>query len=220
MKVIKKDDKQILYKVIEKNTKHSYIKVENGYLLITKSKNMNIDYILKSIYKKFDYYYNVSKKKSSNTLSLWGIKYNIILKESDTFNYLVKDSEIIVYTNNNNYQSIKEEILKKELHDYLNEILPNIKQHLTIYGYYMVPIKLKYLKSKYGSYNTNRKKEYIVLNTFLATLDKQFLLYVLYHEFTHQKVKNHQKEFYVELNKLFPAHRTYQKQLKNFKLII
>ncbi len=220
MKTIKKLDKKIYYKVIEKPTKHSYIKVDNGFLIITKSKMMDLDYILKNIYKKFDYYYQIVQKEDEDTLYLWGVKYKITINESKSFNYQIKDNEIIVNSNVVSYQPVKEAILKNELYNYLKENYETIKKHLIKNGYYLVPKKLKYLKSKYGSYNYSKKGEYIVLNIFLATLKEEYLLYVLYHEYAHQKVKNHQREFYEKLKVLFPEHEKYRKQLKNYKLII
>lgn len=220
MKKLSKDNKTLHYKVINKNIKHSYIRPKNGYILISKSNKMALDFILEKVYSDFDYYYERVIEKEEDSLSLWGKIYQLRLISSPFFNYEIKDEEIIVQTNKNDYHLIKEKILTNELIKHLNNNKKDISKKLKKEKYYEVPLKFKLLKSKYGSYNNNKKNEYIVLNVFLATLEKEFSLYVLYHEYAHQKVKNHQKEFYNKLDSLFPQHRMYQKRLKDIRLII
>lgn len=220
MNKLKKDNKEILYKVIEKNTKHSYIKPQNGYVLITKSNSMSLKYIINKLLNNFDYYYKIIEKKEENTLNLWGKRYKLNVLYNKKFDYIIKEDNILVYYKNENYLEIKKTILFKELKTYLETIKPEVIKKLKENKYYEVPLKFKLLKSKYGSYNVNKGSNYIVLNTFLATLEKEFSVYVLYHEYAHQKVKNHQKEFYIELEKLFKKHRKYQSLLKKVKLII
>lgn len=220
MKKLKKNNKTLHYKVINKNNKHTYIRPQNGYILISKSNKMTLDFILEKVYSDFDYYYSKVIKKEEDKLSLWGENYQLRLISSMGFDYEIKDEEIIVKTNKTDYNLIKEKILKKELINYLNYNKKAISNNLKKHNYYEVPIKFKLLKSKYGSYNHNNNNEYIVLNVFLATLEKEFSLYVIYHEYAHQKVKNHQKEFYEQLDILFPMHRRYQKRIRDIRLII
>ncbi|NLN50129.1 MAG: M48 family metallopeptidase, partial [Acholeplasmataceae bacterium] len=117
-------------------------------------------------------------------------------------------------TNINDYNKIKILILTKELEKYL---INNRKKHQKILianNLFEVPIKLKSLSSKFGSYNYNAREEYIVLNIYLATLKEEYANYVLFHEYAHQKVKNHQKEFYDLLKKLVKNYQIYQKGLR------
>ena len=44
MKKLSKDNKTLHYKVINKNIKHTYIRPQNGYVLISKSNKMDLDY--------------------------------------------------------------------------------------------------------------------------------------------------------------------------------
>lgn len=220
MKKLSKDNKTLHYKVVNKYNKHTYIRPENGYILISKSNKMSLDFILKKVYSNFDYYYEKAIKKEEDQLSLWGKNYQLELVNSPNFKYDIKDNKIIVKTNKTDYHLVKEKILTNELIKYLNNNKKVISENLKKHKYYEVPLKFKLLKSKYGSYNQNKNNEYIVLNVFLATLEKEFSLYVLYHEYVHQKIKNHQKEFYTNLDVLFPKHRKYQKKLKDIRLII
>ncbi|NLB85347.1 MAG: M48 family metallopeptidase, partial [Acholeplasmataceae bacterium] len=52
------------------------------------------------------------------------------------------------------------------------------------------------------------------INLFLAKIDPSYLLYVLYHEYSHLRVPNHSKEFYLLLSKLFPNYLIIRKELK------
>lgn len=220
MNKIKKGDKTLHYKVINKNTKHSYIKPNNGFVVITKSNKMGLDFIIRKLYENFDYYYELTRPVEEDILSLWNKKYKIKLIKEKGFNYKIEDNKITIFTKETNFLKLKEQILIKELTNYLNETKTEILLNLQKHNYYEVPIKVKYLKSKYGSYNYSKKGEYIVMNAFLATLKKEYTKFVIYHEYVHQKIKNHQKEFYKSLEKLFEDHRKYQKNLKNFSLII
>lgn len=220
MNSLKKDNKELLYKVVEKSTKHSYIKPKEGYILITKSKRMSLKFILTNVYDNFNYYYEITRKKSDDILSLWGKEYKLILNRSNGFNYKIKNDEIIVSSESLNYLEVKELILTNELKNYLIKKEAEITKKLKENNYFNVLIKLKLLKSKYGSYNVNKNTEYIVLNVFLATLEEKYTDYVIYHEYAHQKVKNHKKEFYDTLSILFKNHKEVQKELKEKRIIL
>ena len=92
-----------------------------------------------------------------------------------------------------------------------------IEETISRKGLSILPVKLKYLKSKFGSYH--RKNNEITLNTFLARLDKIFLVYVIYHEYAHALVFNHSKDFYHLLSEFMPNHKVYQKDLKKIAII-
>ena len=71
MQKLIKNDKILLYKVIEKNIKHSYIKPQDGYVLITKSKHMPLERITNRLLDKFDYYLESTKKIKEDILYVW-----------------------------------------------------------------------------------------------------------------------------------------------------
>lgn len=220
MNKLLKDGKELLYKVEEKNIKHSYIKPKNGYILITKSKTMKLSYVIKRIENDFNYYYKLVKRVEEDILSLWGKAYKVKLSYAKKFNYVTNEDVILVSYKNEEYLEIKKLILANELKVYLESIYEEVNKNLYNNNYYEVPIQIKLLKSKYGSYNVSKGSEYIVLNSFLATQEKEFTKYVLYHEYAHQKHKNHQKGFYDALDKLYKDHLIYQKKIKKIKLSI
>ena len=99
----------------------------------------------------------------------------------------------------------------------LLNIQDKINQKISTKGLKPCPFKLKYLKSKFGSYH--RKNKEITLNTFLARLNPIYLEYVIYHEYAHAIVFNHSKDFYNLLSEFMPNHRVYQKDLKRMAII-
>lgn len=207
--MIKKDNKTIETIIIKTSNKHTYIKPKNGYLEIHLSKYASEAEILKRITPKFDKYYKLTQKIPSEKMYLWGALYT--LKEGEgSFDYKIGNGFIEVYSKND--INIKEAILKQELKNYLKENLDEIHHQISQCGYQVVPIKLKKLKSKFGSYHLIKHE--ITLNTALASFHKDATKYVIYHEYAHQKHPHHQRAFYKALDELYPNHQTAKNHLK------
>lgn len=209
MKTLFKDDKEIKYLVIKTNNKHSYLKPKEGYLEIHLGKSGDLKYILNKIKEDVDKYLIKSQTLSDDVVLLWGTKYQLELVEGE-FSYYTKNNKIFVSCPLN--VDYKQTIYLRELSNYINSIKTDVIKTINKENIYWVSIKYKKLKSKYGSYHI--KKNEITLNILLAQLDKEFTNYVLMHEFTHQKIHNHQKEFYDLLGKLYPNYINIVKKLK------
>ncbi len=218
MNSYQKGGKTLYYKIEEKNIKHGYFKAQKGYILITKPYKMALKRILAKLDSSFESLYQLSRYKKENQLSLWGKTYEIKQIEENGFSYKIEKDVINVYSNHESLFAIKKAILAAETTDYLDLNYGRFEKVLKANNLYPVRISVKYLKSKYGSYHY--VKDYIVINSFLATLEKNFLDYVLFHEYAHQKEKNHQQPFYLLLDKLFKDHKKYQKLLKTIPLNI
>ena len=74
-------------------------------------------------------------------------------------------------------------------------------------------LKIRKLNKRWGSY---LKKHEIVLNPALIKASKQSIDYVIYHELSHFKYMNHQKEFHQFLQKYVPNELECKKELKKF----
>ncbi len=209
MNVLIKAGIALPYQIIETTNKHSYFKFKEGYLEIHLSKSMQLNDLLKKLEANIVSYYQKIKPVPANKFLLWGEKYNLVLKEG-LFNYQIKENNIFITSAiNEDYRAL---VYQDALKNYLKAIETDVKQTLFKYDINPVPIKLKKLKSKYGSYH--RGKNYLVLNVLLASLEKEFSYYVLMHEYAHQKVANHQKEFYQLLKKLYPNYLKLDQALK------
>lgn len=217
MKSLHKDGKTLFYKVIEKPIKHTYIKVEKGFVLIKKSKTVSLDKITNYMFKNFDKYYQKTKVLPDNILKLWGKEYQLEIIGSSLFSYEVLEDTIIVKTCDTNLNDLLEMIYKMELEKYLLEILPDIEDTIRKHGLKIVPIELKLWKSKFGTYYLKTNK--IRLNIILASLDKTLTTYTLYHEYAHQKYPHHQASFYRFLEKLMPNYKTYDTILKQIPIL-
>lgn len=61
----------------------------------------------------------------------------------------------------------------------------------------------------------------IILSKYLVLLPNHLIDYIILHELTHTKIKNHSKEFYKLLNDLTGNNVSkYRKEMKNFELKI
>ena len=75
--------------------------------------------------------------------------------------------------------------------------------------------KIKNTKSYFGKCFI--KQKLIVLSTLLAKYEEKYIISVLYHEFTHFYVSNHQKEFYDFIEKMYPNYKKVDGELKCIK---
>ena len=73
--------------------------------------------------------------------------------------------------------------------------------------------EIRNVKSVWGSFNLSKKL--MKLATRLIVRDKNTIDSVIYHEFAHLKVQNHQKQFYKLLLLYCPNYYEWQKGLKN-----
>lgn len=219
IKTFTKNNKKINYQVNKKDNKHTYIKIRDNMVLFNASKSLTDKTIFNYLDKNFDHIYNEINKRitlNENYIVLWNKKYELV-KSKYISNYKFNDK--ICYINENlDIMKLKKQIYFDELTKKLNEIIPNIEKDIKNNGLKPTTYKLKFLKSKFGSYH--RTKNEITLNTFLAKLDERLLNYVIYHEYAHQKVFNHSKAFYEFLKQLKPNYEEYDKALKNIAIYI
>lgn len=212
--MIKKDNKTIKLKIVRTNNKHTYIRPENGYLEVKLGKNSNLNIIKEKILERFDKYYNLTREISVNEMYLWGKLMTLRIADGLGFEYSIDGSFINVFAKKE--IDIKKTILLLETKKYLKENLEEINFNVRKNGYKVVPIILKELKSKFGSYHL--KKHEIILNIHLAAYDKECIKYILYHEYTHQKYPHHQKSFYKALSSLYPNYKEIEKLLKEKRI--
>lgn len=214
MKIVK-EGKELFYKVIPTKNKHSYIKPNNGYVEIHLSYTMQLNKVLNKIESLFDKYYDLTKYQPPNNMYLFGHEYTIEFTGKIKETYKIENSVIKVFSGLE-IDKIKDIIYEEELKKHISSIMDYINETVVSLGYKVVPVKIKKLKSKYGSYHT--KKHEITLSTLLAKLNKEFSVYVLFHEYAHQKHPHHQPSFYEALSKLYPNYKTAQRNLKTTKI--
>jgi len=220
MKTYKKNGKSIKYLIERKKIKNAYFKIKEDYISITSNSEFSETKLLNFLDLKFDTFkkkLDMSKAMQKKTeIFLWGTKHNIEYQRG-TFDYYIFEGTVYVTSKLDDHSKIKQQIYKKEMEKELSLILPDIEKTVASKMIKPVPIKLKFLRSKFGSYHSKNKE--ITLNTFLATLKPISLKYVVYHEYAHVLVFNHSKSFYEVLKEFMPKHRIYQKELKLIVII-
>jgi predicted metal-dependent hydrolase len=220
MEKFEKNGKSIPYLIQRKQIKNTYFRYRNGHLVITTNPKTKLDQILSFMDQKFDQFYEKFERSKQmeldHEITLWGNSYRLI-KSYGKFSYEIISNTVYVDSKSDDIQKIKREIYKEEMIHRIKQVIPEVNRIIQLQGIHPVPIKLKYLRSKFGSYH--KKNREITLNTFLARLDEIYLYYVLYHEYAHVLVFNHSKDFYNLLEDLMPNHREYQKDLKKIAII-
>ncbi len=213
------NEKCIAYVFIKKRIKHTYFRMKKGILYISSPKVLNDREIERLILDRFDVIYqklSLYQKESNDMITLWGKSYNLHLSKG-SFRYYIEGSDVYAYHEKEDFDLVKKRIYDVELNQKLQLIKPNIEQTIQKFHIEPLPYKLKYLKSKFGSYH--RKHQEITLNTFLARLAPIKFEYVIYHEYAHHLVFNHSKAFYDLLGQMMPDHRLHQKDLKNIAIL-
>jgi hypothetical protein len=219
MNTYHKEHRMIPYHLIRKNNKNAYFRIKEGILHVTAHPKTSIKVIEAFIEAKFDVFYQKiqesNTKEADHMITLWGKSYEIILTRG-RFSFEIGEDVIYVKTMSEDAFTNKKRIYKETLAEKLKTLKPIIDQDVQMHGVTPCPIKIKYLKSKFGSYH--RKHHEITLNSYLARLDEVYLTYVLYHEYAHALVFNHSKAFYQVLDRFMPNHRIYQKALKKIAI--
>ena len=216
MEILVKDGKTIKYQVIVKKNKHTYLRVKNDYVEISTNRYMKRfakQYIEKQFDKLYDKLQLMNTQKDNSKITLWGKTYHLSFNEG-LFSY-TKLKDLIILSDQDIESGIKK-IYLSEIKEKMIIIHPIVLNTIKRHGLEALPMRYKYLKSKFGSYH--RKHDEITLNTYLAQLDPIYLTYVLYHEYAHKIVFNHSKDFYDILDTWMPGHKNIQKSLK--KMVI
>ena len=215
---VEKEGQILPYKCIYKNNKNTYYRVKLGYIEVNLNKRYPILEVQAFLLHHFDRFYDAlsnQKIERDDQLILWGNTYEL-RSMMGNFKYEIKDNTIYLHTRHDLHLA-KKRIYLQEMIKMCQVLKQDIEPVLKQEGIALVPLKYKYLKSKFGSYH--RRHHEITLNTVLAKLDPIYLKYVLYHEYAHIKEFNHSIRFYNVLDRLMPGHRTIQKKLKDVVII-
>jgi predicted metal-dependent hydrolase len=103
-------------------------------------------------------------------------------------------------------------VLQEWLQRFSSEyLIPTVESAADQYGFIVDKIRVKYLKTIWGSCSINKN---ISLNRNLLFFPTEIVNYVIYHELTHLKVMDHSPKFWVELQKILPKAQSLRRQLR------
>lgn len=216
----------IKIKVIKKTSmKNLYLRVKqgSGEIVLTAPK-VSDEYIMKFIGKNIDvlkkHIEDLNKRNlgtdkkyiDGETHFLWGRPYT--LRILDSKKHLSKgDDEIFIYVK----KADDSEEIKRKLNEYYREEIKiklatfvDMAKNMT--GVSPNEVRIKNMKTRWGTCNIRDKRVWVSLN--LAKYDEICLLYILLHELTHLKEKNHTKRFYKILDETFSMRKECDEMLK------
>lgn len=201
MRVYEKNGRRLNYQITYKPIKHVYFRATQDYIQVNASRAFNESFVLSLIDQKFDKLYGFmhhQSKTETHRYMLWG---KILEKDEFYQKYQFKQT-----------QKHYEDILRLETRQMVKSLEPILVEDLKKIGLTLVPMKVKKLKSRYGSCHVVRRE--ITINIFMARLPEIYLYYVLLHEYAHLIVANHSKAFYAVLDQLMINHKEIQKSLR------
>lgn len=155
---------------------------------------------------------------SGETLYVWGRQFFLQVEYSYKGNSLILVGDKAILT-------VRKESTAKQRENFVNEwyrtlLKAEVEKYLPkwerITGLKCSGWQSKYMTTKWGTCNTSTGK--IWLNLQLAKKPIECLEYVILHELSHLKVKNHGPEFVAILDQHMPYWREYKRQLNDSKL--
>ncbi len=219
-------------KIIRKKIKNLYIRIDDNLdVVITapyrlKEREINNllkekdKWILEAIEKKKEKLPHPITSLDNQKISILGKMYTIKIINKEINKIYIKDDFLIVQTHHLENIDIAKEItlyLKDVFYQYLSSLyagsIKTLKNHNINLNSKIV---VKLMKSRYGSYS--KKTNTICLNLILVKLEENLIKSVFFHEVSHIKHMNHQKEFYALLYNIFKDYDFYHKMVKAKKI--
>ncbi|BAK70589.1 M48 family metallopeptidase [Aliarcobacter butzleri] len=192
---IELNEKQVTVKLVnKKNVKHCYIRVLKDDLIEIKS---NIYFSL------YDAKILVEKRKNWLENAIKKVSKNALLE--DEFLYLGEVKKLQDYNIKN-----LDKFYKNEIEKILPNIVETFSKRMDLY-----PTSISYRKNKrtWGSCNF---KNGLNFNILLMKFPLEIMQYVVIHELSHIKHKNHSKNFWNLVEKYCPNYKQIEKEFKNF----
>ncbi|MFW3341233.1 M48 family metallopeptidase [Aliarcobacter butzleri] len=192
---IELNEKQVTVKLVnKKNVKHCYIRILKDDLIEIKS---NIYFSL------YDAKILVEKRKNWLENAIKKVSKNILLE--DEFLYLGEVKKLQDYNIKN-----LDKFYKNEIEKILPNIVETFSKKMDLY-----PTSISYRKNKrtWGSCNF---KNGLNFNILLMKFPLEIMQYVVIHELSHIKHKNHSKNFWNLVEKYCPNYKQIEKEFKNF----
>ncbi|MCG3662370.1 M48 family metallopeptidase [Aliarcobacter butzleri] len=192
---IELNEKQVTVKLVnKKNVKHCYIRVLKDDLIEIKS---NIYFSL------YDAKILVEKRKNWLENAIKKVSKNALLE--DEFLYLGEIKKLQDYNIKN-----LDKFYKNEIEKILPNIVETFSKKMNLY-----PTSISYRKNKrtWGSCNF---KNGLNFNILLMKFPLEIMQYVVIHELSHIKHKNHSKNFWNLVEKYCPNYKQIEKEFKNF----
>jgi predicted metal-dependent hydrolase len=199
-------------RIIYKDIKNIYLRINNGELIISSPKGISEEYLLEISKKHYDKLKSKSLYKRkisldfSDKIILNEIEYTVI-KSNNT---LIDKNNKLVYLNEKNLVSSFENILKESA----LELLRDVKMRYNISFEYN-NVRIKNNKTNWGSVSN---KNNLNLNIRLPLLSLKLSEYIIIHELCHLKHLNHSKGYWQLVETFIKDYKSIRKELKLLKI--
>ena len=137
-------------------------------------------------------------------------------------NYNIRDAIEFVHSKKNWIQKNKIRIIQKkklkmtlsnvELEKFWDNTKQKMVQLANIHQLDFYKLTFKTLKTRWGSCSQNNT---ICINNIIYYLPEHLKEYIMLHELTHTKIKNHSRIFWEELEKICPNSKLMRRELRN-----
>lgn len=158
---------------------------------------------------------NPNKYVTGEKISILGKQYKMIVITDVKNEAFMQDDLIYLFTSDvldyNKKKSIIDKMINNIALELFNETLNKMLELIKPYGVDRPQLKIRKMKSKWGSCNKVRNK--ITINLELVKTSEECLEYVILHELVHFLVSGHNKVFYNYLTILMPDWKTRKKTL-------
>ncbi len=153
-----------------------------------------------------------------------GKNHHLVFSKTTSTNITTRlsDIEAIIFVptnlniNDELVQSSAKKVVKKALKKQAENLLPQRLESLAAkYGYTYNSIKIKSLKTRWGSCDSSKN---ISLNLYLMELPWNLIDYVLLHELNHTKHMHHGQDFWAELGKVLPNLKDLKREIKSHRV--
>ncbi len=226
---IKIENRNYIINIIRKNVKNINLRVTRKLdIYVTASKKVPIEFIIdfiekhkKWIHKKVLYFeqfitnINDRNYESGESFFYLGKQYRLKVQESDINSAKFYRGYLYLLVTDRNDIELKKKIMsnwyrekaEKHFHKSLDKYFPKIKK----YGFEKPHLKIRKMKSRWGSYSYKTNK--VTINFDLIKAPKYCLGYIILHELVHMRFSHHNKKFYNFLTVLMPDWRMRKKFL-------
>lgn len=144
------------------------------------------------------------------TIDIIGVTY--IIRLTDKSRVKIDSPYIIIPKVNSRDRLVS--FLKKLAHDYLSTRVDEIAK---LYKFEYKSIKITSAKSRWGSCSGDNSLNFTYR---LMLAPKSIIDYIIIHELTHTKIKNHSRRFYSAIARIMPDYRVAERWLRDNRAII
>ena len=209
--------------------KNIYLRIKSGIAVVSADKRISQNFIENFLQDKASWVVkhitNAAKQPKLTcpdaTVHIFGKAYAVLIdidknRKKSTFKIIDKKAYFLL----NNTPD--EESLKKLLNDYykklsLKHIAPIVDECSNKTNLYPQKVTYRSMKSRWGSCSPS---DNISLNTALAMLPRELIEYVIIHELSHIKHKNHSKNFWSLVERYIPKYKQHRKELRKYEIFL